>query len=89
MVTDRFELLFLALFLQTVLEQTMYHLFSCIEKLFQAGDAGKSSKLPSERKKDHKKAANSCRQKLREPQTDPCSTSDGGKYCWKGTISHF
>ncbi|CBI33696.3 unnamed protein product, partial [Vitis vinifera] len=54
-----FELLFLALFLQTVLEQTMYHLFSCIEKLFQAGDAGKSSKLPSERKKDHKKAANS------------------------------
>eukprot|EP00261_Vitis_vinifera_P021464 XP_010652710.1 PREDICTED: uncharacterized protein LOC100264215 isoform X2 [Vitis vinifera] len=64
--------------LETVLEQTMYHLFSCIEKLFQAGDAGKSSKLPSERKKDHKKAANSCRQKLREPQTDPCSTSDGG-----------
>ncbi|KAJ9670497.1 hypothetical protein PVL29_026805 [Vitis rotundifolia] len=64
--------------LETVLEQTMYHLFSCIEKLFQAGDAGKSAKLPSERKKDHKKAANSCRQKLREPQIDPSSTSDGG-----------
>ena len=67
----------------------MNHLLNCIEKLFQARDGGKSAKQTSECKKNHKKVANSCQKKRREPQTDPSSTNDGGKYCWKCTISQL
>lgn len=55
--------------------------------MFQAKDAGKFTKQPSECKKNHKKVANSRQQKLSEPQADPSRTNDGGKFCWKGIIS--
>lgn len=87
MVTDWSKLL--SLFQQTVLEQTFDHLFSCIEKLFQSGDAGKSAEPSSECKNGDKNVATSRQKKRREPQTDLSSENGGGKYRWMGTITQL
>ncbi|KAL7231670.1 hypothetical protein ACSBR2_009829 [Camellia fascicularis] len=62
----------------TLLEQTMDHLFNCTNKLFGAGDGGKSGKLPSGAKQDKNKTAYHCGRKKRESEINTSSPSDGG-----------
>jgi hypothetical protein len=55
----------------------MDHMLNCIEKLLEAGDSGKSSKLPSEF--EQAKGAIRHGRGRKEPQTDASSPSAHGK----------
>ncbi|KAF7130526.1 hypothetical protein RHSIM_Rhsim10G0100700 [Rhododendron simsii] len=60
----------------TLLEQTMDHLFNCTNKLFEAGDTGNSSELPSEAKQDRRKKTGYHGQQEKDSEIRTSSPSD-------------
>lgn len=57
----------------------MDHLFNCTNKLFEVGDTGNSSELPSEAKQDRRKKTGYHCQQEKDSETRTSSPSDGGQ----------
>lgn len=57
----------------------MDHLLNCTEQLFGGGDSGKSAEVSAESDRVTGKVAQTCGKRLREPQREASSSSDGGK----------